>query len=622
MAAADPSRPRHPRNTGGLLTGLAAGLGLAALLASTAAVQAAPDPGIMPVSEIRPGMKGHAVTVFSGGKSDRFDIEVLDVMPNYLPRQDAVLFTSPDPRMRHSGIVGGMSGSPVYINGKLVGAVAYGYRFNKDPIGGITPIQNMLDVAELPARPDVLPQLRQRGSRKGTRAWADAMLGLQTDPLPPRRRPGELQASAGLEPLGVPLSVSGLGPMATRALGEMFGMVPTRGGGGRSNAAQTPERNWKGGDSVSVVLIDGDNGVAPNGTVTWVSPKGDRLLAFGHPMFGDGPSNLPFAEARVHTIIPSVERSVKLSSAGAIRGAMIQDRQPAISLVRGLDAPMIPVTTTLKAPESEIPSRTYENRVALGVDLTPNLLRVLMTDAIDEAAPDAAEVVLKLRQEYDIETSKGARTINIEEEVFFPFGIPTQVLRTSRGLLAAVVMLDNDFEIPKIRQVRQNIEVVYDAPAETIENMALVSRELHAGDVARLELSLRTYKGELRKRVIPIRIPEDAAGEDILVTVTGGSAERPYRPMPDSVDDLIDTVEAGYPARSVIVSLYRGSEGLSTKNGLLPDLPASVIDTLDSRSRSVDGIRFKHLARRVIPSPTLINGKHTLKLSVRKRRAF
>ena len=180
---------------------------LATWLALTAGepVQAAPIE-TMPIDDVRPGMKGYAVTVFSGSDTDRFEIEVIDVVRDYLPRQDAILFRSSDPRMVHSGIVGGMSGSPIYIDGRLVGALAYGYRFNKDPIGGITPISNMLAVGDLPFRPDVLPQNKPRGRvRPGAAGWADAMLGIGTSPLPPRRRPDELTPQGGLTPLGAPM---------------------------------------------------------------------------------------------------------------------------------------------------------------------------------------------------------------------------------------------------------------------------------------------------------------------------------------------------------------------------------------------------------------------------------
>ncbi|HEY0136280.1 MAG TPA: SpoIVB peptidase S55 domain-containing protein, partial [Nannocystis sp.] len=184
------------------------GFGLAALALTTDPVRAAPV-DTMPVEDVRPGMKGYAVTVFSGTDSDRFEIEVIDVVRDYLPKQDAILFRSADPRMVHSGIVGGMSGSPIYIEGKLVGALAYGYRFNKDPIGGITPIKNMLTVSDLPFRPEVLPEARtgpRAQARNGAAGWADAMLGLGVSPLPARRRPADLDPVNGLAPIGAPMA--------------------------------------------------------------------------------------------------------------------------------------------------------------------------------------------------------------------------------------------------------------------------------------------------------------------------------------------------------------------------------------------------------------------------------
>src|SRR5687767_13289169 len=204
-------------------------LGLAAFAALATSAKAAPV-DIMPVEDVRPGMKGYAVTVFSGNETDRFEIEVIDVVRDYQPKQDAILFRSNDPRMIHSGIVGGMSGSPIYIDGKLVGALAYGYRFNKDPIGGITPIKNMLAVGDLPFRPEVLPEartgIRAGAARRGPEAWADAMLGLGVSPLPARRRPAELDTVNGLAPIGVPMSVSGFGTEATRLLADQLGLMP------------------------------------------------------------------------------------------------------------------------------------------------------------------------------------------------------------------------------------------------------------------------------------------------------------------------------------------------------------------------------------------------------------
>ena len=616
-----------------ILRGACLVLGAWLVLGAGEPARAAPI-DIMPVEEVRPGMKGYAVTVFSGSDTDRFEIEVIDVIRDYLPKQDAILFRSNDPRMVHSGIVGGMSGSPIYIDGKLVGALAYGYRFNKDPIGGITPIKNMLAVGDLPFRPEVLPEARTgvRGqARAGAAGWADAMLGLDVSPLPARRRPAELNPVHGLAPLGAPMAVSGLGSAATRLLADQLGLVPVRGGSGRgmsqsaggSASAPPATKTWKGGDAVSVVLIRGDNAVSPNGTVTWVGGKqGERLLGFGHEMFGAGPTNLPIADARVHVIIPSVERSVKLSSALELRGTLIQDRQAAISLRTDLRAPLIPVTTELRGPEAAQPPRVYHSEVALGVDLTPNLATSLLADALGEGGSDGAELVATIAHEIAIETSKGPRTIRLSEEEFFPEGVDVRQVSRGRGPIVLSAILDNDFEVAKIRAIKQTVAIAYGAPVDTLEAVRVPAGEFHAGDLVQLGLRLRDYHGRPREETLTLRLPDDAAGEDVQIEVTSGQLARPPRPIPDTLDDLIDTLEAVYPARSLVATIYREEEGLSTRHGLMAELPGSVLESLSHSGSTIGPVRFKQMARRVIPTKNLIEGEHAVKISVLPRRGF
>lgn len=629
-----PSSPGSARRTPGVAVAALLGLvmGGAGLWAATPPDARAAKPiATMPVSEIRPGMRGHAVTVFFGEQSDRFEIEVVDTMKNYLPKQDAVLFRSSDPRLEHSGIVGGMSGSPIFVDGKLVGALSYGWRFNKDPLGALTPISNMLEVGQLPHRPDVLPRPSgPRGrARAGSRAWADQMLGLRTDPLPARRRPAELEEGLELEPLPLPLTVSGLGPATARMLGDAFGMIPVRGGSGRSGpepegkgASEGPKKDWKPGDSVSVVLIRGDSSAASNGTVTWVGPKGDALLAFGHSMFEDGPSNLPFADARVHTIINSVDRSVKMSSPLTIQGTMVQDRQPAISLRTDLRAPMIPVHVVMQGPDPDLPPRTYVNEVAFGMDLTPNLIAGILSEAVDEAGRDAAEVVIAIHHEIALETSQGPLTLEMDEDVFFPQGMLGRMLGRSRGVLAVMAALDNQFEIAKVRGTKHQITMQYGAPLESIEQVRLLDAEVREGDVIRLAVTLRAYKGDTRELVVPLRVPDDAAGEEIKVELCGGDGAVPYRPVPDSLQTLLETVAQTYPSRSLVTTIYRQGEGLSTRHGLIEDVPDSVLESLVDRGSTAEVVRFKRMARRVLPTDTIIEGQHTLDLDVLPRKTF
>ena len=614
------------------LVGLGLGAALGLTVGLVAQVQAAPT-ATMSVDDVRPGMKGYAVTVFSGSDTDRFEIEVIDVVRDYQPKQDAILFRSSDPRLIHSGIVGGMSGSPIYIEGKLVGALAYGYRFNKDPIGGITPIKNMLAVGDLPYRPEVLPEAKVglRGqARAGAAGWADAMLGLDVSPLPARRRPDELNPINGLAPLGAPMSVSGLGNAATRLLADNLGLVPVRGGSGRMSSgtgagatAPVAPKTWKGGDAVSVVLIRGDNAVSPNGTVTWVGGKqGEKLLAFGHEMFGAGPSNLPIADSRVHVIIPSVERSVKLSSALNLRGALIQDRQSGISLRTDLTAPLIPVTTELRGPEASQPVRIYNSEVALGLDLTPSLATSLLTEALAEGGGDATELVAVISHEIAVETSKGPRTIRLRDETFYPTGVDVRAIARGRGPITLTALLDNDFEVAKIRSIKQSVTIEYGAPVDSLEAIRIPGAEFHAGDLLNLELRLRDYRGRVRSETLALRIPDDAGGQDLQIEVTSGQSARPPRPIADNLDDLLDTLEAVYPARSLVATIYREDEGLSTRHGLMAELPGSVLESLSHSGTTIGPVRFKQMARRVIPTPNLIEGEHAIKLSVLPRRGF
>ncbi|MBV1857793.1 MAG: hypothetical protein KUG77_05220 [Nannocystaceae bacterium] len=609
---------------------------LGALLASGLAFTAQPEAtaarGVetMPISEVRPGMRGHAVTVFKGEQTDKFEVEIVDVIHNYLPKQDAVLFKSNDPRMVHSSIVGGMSGSPIFIEGKLVGALSYGWPFNKDALGALTPIGNMHQVGDLPYRPDVIPHPEAGGKargkrRRGTRAWADTMLGLETSPLPSRRRAADLDASESLVPLSVPLSISGLGADASRMLGDALGMTPVRGGGRGSapaTSAKGQKKGWVGGDSVSVILIDGDSSVAGNGTVTWVNPKGDRLLAFGHSMFDAGPTNVPMGHARVHTIINSYQRSVKVSSPLSIDGLMYQDRQAAIALRTDKRAPMIPVTTTIQGPDPDLPPRTYNNRVSFGVDLTPNLVASILAEALNEAGRDSAEVVFKLHTEIEYESSNGHHELEVNEEVFFSGGLVGRIAGRTRSVLAVLALLDNDFEVANIKAIRHEVSMEYGAPRDEIENVRFVQNTVRAGDLLEVEVTFRNYDGKARTEVFPIRVPDDAAGEEIIVELAAGDLVVPLRPLSDDLDDLITTLTQSYPSRSLVATIYREGEGLATREGLMPALPDSVLETMLDRGATRPSIRLKQMSRRVIPTKSIVVGTHRLKLNVKAPKSF
>jgi hypothetical protein len=212
--------------------------------------------------------------------------------------------------------------------------------------------------------------------------------------------------------------------------------------------------------------------------------------------------------------------------------------------------------------------------------------------------------------------------MRLHEEAFFPHGTSGRGVSRSRGVLVISAMLENDFEVARIRAIRQRVSMAYGAPHETIEEVELTSEEVRANDIVDLRVKLRAYRGDTRIETIPLRIPADAGGEEIKISITGGDYVRPYRPIPSSLDDLLDTLEVWYPPRSLVVSIYREQEGLSTRHGLLREMPDSVLESLRGTGGTRTAVTFKQLARRVLPTKTLIEGEHSIKLDVLERRKF
>jgi len=292
----------------------------------------------MKLADVKPGMKGYALTVFHGTKPEPFDIKVVAILKQFLPKQDVILIRAEDPRVEHSGIVSGMSGSPVYIDGKLVGAIAYAWAFAKEPLGGVTPIENMLAERSRP---------RRRSPDHPEIAQAD----LPAEPGEARGLPTLAGGGTGTEPrlvrASVPLSLSGF---TARTFAELtdelrpVGLVPVQagGGGGRgtSAAASGPGR-VEPGSAIGVELVRGDMNMVGTGTVTWTD--GQTILAFGHPMFGIGEVYLPMVDAEIHTFMPSMAQSFKMSSPLHEVGVLMQDRSSCIVGSMEAHTSMMPV---------------------------------------------------------------------------------------------------------------------------------------------------------------------------------------------------------------------------------------------------------------------------------------
>jgi len=608
---------------------LAASTSATAAPAATAAAATAPAPAsvapaisasrrtpIIPLAEVRAGMKGYGLTVFQGTRPERFDVRVIGVLHNFLPKQDVILIQSDDPRLLHSGIVAGMSGSPIYIEGRLAGALAYGWHFAKDPIAGVTPIEAMQAELKRPLRGRAAtPYFEARNEQRSLddviaqrqRARTDGLLSQL--PLPPRLTDG---AEPRLTRAAVPLSLAGFGAGAfaelSRAL-EPYHVVPLQAGGAARKDAVGPSK-FEDGGSIAVELIRGDVSAAATGTVTHVD--GDKVLAFGHPMFNVGEIYLPIATAEVHTFLSALSTSFKLASPIKEIGTLLQDRQSCILGDTSQRADMIPVDVTVGGPGRA--DQTFHAEVVRHRFLTPMLAASVIANAAQNSASDVADATITVRSNLAV---RGYKALELTDHLYSPDGMSARTLAGMSGLKAIGDILFNPFSPANLDKIDLRVDVDYKADVSEIVGASLASDELEPGSRPSLNVTLRPYNGREFNQSIPLDIPRALAGQQIKVVVSAGNLVRPDVAQPESLSGLIDNLRKSYPARALVVSLETPDEGVTLRGSVIPDLPGSVIDTLRPGASTRRADTFKRASRLVVPMRGVMQGRQEITVRVR-----
>ncbi len=612
----------------------AASASAAAAPSATAPVAIAPPHhvSIIPISEIRGGMKGYGLTVFQGLKPERFDIRVISVLHNFLPKQDIILVQSDDPRLIHSGIVAGMSGSPIYIEGRLAGALSYGWHFAKDPIAGVTPIETMMAELKRPLRGRLgtpgaeaanEPRNRARGV-DGRRSLDDVIASRRSDgnddrlasrtpmfarlPLPALPEGGEPR----LVRASVPLSLAGFGAAAfaelTHAL-EPFHVVPLQAGGaGRVNAAG-PSR-FEDGGSIAVELIRGDVSAAGTGTVTRV--EGDKVLAFGHPMFNVGEIYLPIASAEIHTFMSALSSSFKMASPLKEIGSLIQDRQSGIIGDTSQRADMIPVHVKVGGPNRPVEDFHFE--VVRHRFLTPMLASTVVANAAQNAASDVADATITVHSNLAV---RGYKALELTDQIYSPDGVSPRTLAGATGLKAIGDILFNPFAPANLDRIDIDVDVDYKADVAEIVGVSLNSDELSPGSRPNLYVTLRPYAGQEYVKAVPFDVPRALAGQAVKVVVTAGNLAKPDVAPPENLGGLITNLRQSYPASSIVVGLETPDEGVTLRGSIIPDLPGSVIDTLRPGASTRRADTFKRASRFVVPMHGIMQGKQEITIHVK-----
>jgi len=575
--------------------------------------RAAETPEIFPLSKVQPGLKGVAYTIFSGDQIEPMDLVVLGILHNALgPKQDVILVRLTGEKVENTGVVAGMSGSPVFFDGKLAGALSLKLGlFTKEAIGGVTPIENMLDVEKSSASPA-----------------APAVASAAAFPAAASRIPipesfiQRTSAGSGsfLVPIETPLISSGLYPQTLSQFGPQlsaWGMTMMAGG---TSAPSPDDAQIKPGDMVGVDLIRGDLSISPGCTVT--SVEAGRVLACGHPIFSFGSVSMPMSRAHVITTLASSMASTKILSTGGTIGTLKQDRLTGVLGQLGDGPPMIPVEVKLVTPTAE---KEFHFEVIESPQLTPLLVALAAFNGIVGSPAYGEGPTLQLDGSIQVKGHTPVRLENLFAPTDAPMPTGTFVATSVQSAFARIY--SNPYELPNVEKISLRVTALADRRWAAIDNAWTEKSEVRPGESLSVKVLLRPYRGAPFIQEIPITVPPQSARGTLQLVVsdadtvnrnveslsTGSQAQLP------GLEELINLINRERQNDRLYVTLLQPTPTLLVEDKEMPNAPLSEINILDQRQNS-GGARLLHQSKAgewSVEMHQVIAGEHTLTITVK-----
>jgi hypothetical protein len=527
----------------------------------------------IPVSQIHTGMRGVAYTVFQGTKPEPMDVEVLGVLKNMNgPKGDIILVRLHGAKAEYTGVVAGMSGSPVYFDGKLAGALAFRIgEFSKEPIAGVTPIADMLEINALDKSPGGISSASVIPVHTATKT---------SGPGEPSTFPVQNVANY-LKPIEAPLVFNGFSEEAVKLFAPQFaasGIVPVMGAGSSSDEKQ-PEP-LEPGSAVSAVLVRGDMDIAATCTVTYIDPQ--RLLACGHPLLQFGSVDLPMTKAYVLATLPSPLNAFKIVNTTEPAGAFVQDRHTGIMGILNKEPEMIPVTLNIHngAATKEIHYEVLNNP-----RLSPVAMMATVFNALHGINDYGEETTYRLKGLISV---KGYPQVKLQNMF-----APTDTGQPAAFLAALSLgdrfgrIYDNPFDVPAVTSVKLDFDLVKERRQARLESARTDLTEARPGDEITVETVLAPYRGERVVRQILIKIPTSASKGPLRILVSDGDTlDRMRRGMPMIARklDLASTIallNKEHSNNRVYVSLLEADPEAMVGDKVMPTLPLSVMNIMD-----------------------------------------
>jgi hypothetical protein len=584
------------------------------------------DPEIFPLSQVQPGMKGEAYTIFAGDQIEKFDLVVIGVMPNFLaPKESIILVQLLGAKVEHTGVVAGMSGSPVYIDGKLAGALSLKLgQFSKEPLAGVTPIENILSLPKgLPGaiRAETAPVSSAPSEQPGGQPSEQSSEQLAARLEIPSDWASRAGISGGsfLTPIDSPLVFSGFSAVAIRQFEHEFaayGMAATQGG---SIDARPDDGNIRPGDMVSAVLLEGDLSLNASCTVTAIVDG--RVYVCGHPLFGFGTVQMPMARARVLTTLSSDLESTKIVNVGGTIGSFNQDRVTAVVGSLGAAPKLIPIDMTVATPDGD---KHLSFRMMSNPKLTPILMGISALNGLIQSSVYGEGTTLHLTGGIDIAGHSSVTLDNLFPPIdsFVPDGLP--VASAVQNLFQRI--FSNQFETPNIERVTLRMESLPERRQTSIEGAWLDKSEAEPGDTVTVRVQLRPYRGSPVIRDVKIAIPPQAVrgtSMQILASDSGTlnrmSVVSGSQAQLDSLEQLISVLNRERRNNRLYVTLLGSSPTMVVQDKVMPNVPASQINLLDQRGGPASSLVVRQSAAGEwsLPLDQIVQGSASITIQIK-----
>ena len=620
------------------------------------------------VDELRPGMKGYGKTVFSGDKIEEFDVEILGVLKNWETKNDMILVKLSGGPLEKTGVISGMSGSPVYVEDKVIGAVSYGWGFAKEAIAGVTPIKEMLRVLEVGEATSASGGTGDKKEEKELASapgrymppavWESPLGPYEIDVREALAREGwsfpsdpSKQPILRMVPIKTPLMVGGFDQRVLKQMSEgleRYGLFPVQGGGGtphgpvpmgdetagvqgvngskvqmagpltaeggQAETLQIEAVEMVPGAAIATVLARGDINASAVGTLTY--RLGDSILAFGHPFIQAGKTDIPVAGAHVHAVIPIQSTSLKLASPTRIIGRIFQDSKAALAGTLGQFSALIPCTIKVAGDQKV----EYNFEVVKDRFLTQNLFQWASESALLATERQAGDKTVRLS--LSIEMEGRDRPVKVENIYYEPHPTWFPVYHITQPI---ALIMNNPFQEASIKRISLEAKVSDERRLAYIEDIKVETREVGPGETVQLFVTVRPFGKEPVVITVPLQIPLDVSpGSTITVDAcnadTSQALERSRAPekfLPTSLEHLIKILEEAEPNTNLIVRAVLPKRGITYRGKPLPSLPSSLLSIMSFPNQGGIGRLTEELVSKR-PVDWILHGSQNFTLTVKE----